>query len=238
MNVLSIRGLDAGHGQVTVVRGLDLHVAEGEVVGLFGPNGAGKTTTMLTIAGCLAPQAGGIEVLGTDRGSGLAAQALARRGVRLVPEDRGLFRQMTVRENLTLGLPRGRGQQSALEEILDALPKLRVLLSRRAGLLSGGEQQQLALARALLGRPRLLLVDEMSMGLAPLIAADLLRTLRDRAVAQGAGVLLVEQHVPMALEVVDRAYVLEHGRLAFTGTARELREAPEVLASMYLGNAA
>jgi branched-chain amino acid transport system ATP-binding protein len=235
VNVLDVRGLCAGHGRTTVARDLDLHVKAGEIVGLFGPNGAGKTTTLLTVAGCLPAHGGEIEVLG-EAGGRRGAQALARRGVRLVPEDRGLFRQLTVRENLVLGLPPGRGRrQAAFDEVLDGLPKLRTLLSRRAGLLSGGEQQQLALARALLGGPRLLMVDEMSMGLAPMVAAELLRILRARATAGGAGVLLVEQHVPMALQVVDRAYVLAHGRIVFSGTAAELQGSPEILASLYLG---
>jgi branched-chain amino acid transport system ATP-binding protein len=173
-------------------------------------------------------------VLGDEKGK-RGAQALARRGVRLVPEDRGLFRRLTVRENLRLGLPSGKRKPALLDEVLDGLPALRGLLPRRAGLLSGGEQQQLALARALLGEPKLLMVDEMSLGLAPMVAAELLRILRERATASGAGVLLVEQHVPMALGVVDRAYVLAHGRSVFSGTAAELRESPQILASLYLG---
>ncbi|WP_395109920.1 ABC transporter ATP-binding protein [Actinomadura sp. SCN-SB] len=236
MNVLDIQGLSAGHGETTVARDIDLHVRAGEIVGLFGPNGAGKTTLLLTAAGCLPAHAGKIEVLGAVKGRRAGAQALARRGVRLVPEDRGLFRQLTVRENLTLGLPPGRRKRSgAFDEVLDGLPALRPLLSRRAGLLSGGEQQQLALARALLGAPKLLMVDEMSLGLAPMVAAELLLILRERAGAGGTAVLLVEQHVPMALDVVDRAYVLAHGRTVFSGTAAALREAPEILASLYLG---
>lgn len=235
MNVLDVRRLSAGHGETTVVRDLDLQVAPGEIVGLFGPNGAGKTTTLLTLAGCLPAHAGDIDVLGSRVGGG-GARALARRGVRLVPEDRGLFRQMTVRENLTLGLLPGRRRAGDLEEMLVALPRLRELLPRRSGLLSGGEQQQLALARGLLGRPKLLLVDEMSLGLAPMIAADLLRILRARAAERGTAVLLVEQHVPLALKVVDRAYVLGHGRTVFAGTAAELANAPEALASVYLGS--
>ncbi len=235
MNALDAQGLSAGHGAATVVRDLDLTVAPGEVVGLFGANGAGKTTTMLTLAGCLPPHGGRLEILGHQVAARTGARALARRGVRLVPEDRGLFRQMTVRENLALGMVPGRTGRDALDEILGVLPALRPLLPRRSGLLSGGEQQQLALARALLGRPRLLMVDEMSLGLAPMVARELLRTLRSYAVERGTGVVLVEQHVPMALEVVDRVYALAHGRIVFTGTAAELRESQDALASVYFG---
>ncbi|MEU9024433.1 ABC transporter ATP-binding protein [Actinomadura sp. NPDC048394] len=235
MKILETRGLSVGHGATTVARDLDLEVAPGEIVGIFGPNGAGKTTTLLTLAGCLPSHGGTVTALGSSIGRSADARALARSGVRLVPEDRGLFRQLTVRENLILGLPGRRAGKSALDEALDALPKLRTLLSRRAGLLSGGEQQQLALARALLGRPKLLLVDEMSQGLAPTIALGLLRMLKDRAAEHGTSVLLVEQHVPMALEVVDRAYVFGHGRVMFAGTAAELAGSPDVLAAVYLG---
>ncbi|MER6808205.1 ABC transporter ATP-binding protein [Spirillospora sp. NPDC000708] len=235
MKILEARGLSVGHGDTTVARDLDLDVAPGEIVGIFGPNGAGKTTTLLTLAGCLPAHAGTVTALGSALGRSADARALARRGVRLVPEDRGLFRQLTVRENLVLGLPGRSAGKSALNETLDALPKLRTLLSRRAGLLSGGEQQQLALARALLGRPKLLLVDEMSQGLAPTIAMGLLRMLKVRAAEQGTSVLLVEQHVPMALDVVDRAYVFGHGRIMFAGTAAELAGSPDVLAAVYLG---
>jgi branched-chain amino acid transport system ATP-binding protein len=232
VNVLESTGLCVGHGLTTVARDLDLRVAPGEIVGLFGPNGAGKTTTLLTIAGCLPAHRGELTVLGETAARG--ARALARRGVRLVPEGRGLFRQMTVRENLILGLPPGR-RGTGLEDVLSVLPQLRPLLSRRAGLLSGGEQQQLALARALLGEPRLLLVDEMSLGLAPMIAVELLRVLRARAAATGVGILLVEQHVPLALEFVDHACVLGHGQVRFAGTAAALRREPGILAEAYLG---
>jgi branched-chain amino acid transport system ATP-binding protein len=237
MRVLDIRGLAAGHGATTAVRGVDLHVDAGEVVGLFGPNGAGKTTTLLTVAGCLPAHDGSVEVLGRQVARRTGARALAQWGVRLVPENRGLFRQLTVRENLLLGLDSHRGAKARIDEILAGLPQLRPLLGRRAGLLSGGEQQQLALSRALLGRPKLLLVDEMSLGLAPKVAADLLVMLRGQAVERGVGVLLVEQHVPAALKVVDRGYALAHGRLVHTGTAAELRADPDVLASAYLGSA-
>ncbi|WP_413796932.1 ABC transporter ATP-binding protein [Streptomyces iranensis] len=233
--VLRVRGLYAGHGAGTVVRDVDLHVAPGEVVALFGPNGAGKTTTLLTLSGCLPAHAGQIELLGAPITARTGARALARRGLRLVPEDRGLFRQLTVRENLALCLEQRRGGRALIEEALTVLPQLRPLLSRRAGLLSGGEQQQLALVRALLGRPRLLFVDEMSLGLAPRIAGELLRTLRTLAVERGLGVLLVEQHVPAALEVVDRVYALARGRLVYSGPADELRRDPGLLQAAYLG---
>ena len=160
---------------------------------------------------------------------------LARRGVAHVPEDRGLFFDLTAAENLRLGRPT-RGDTVPTEQILTWFPALERVLARKAGLLSGGEQQMLALARAVAGRPRLLLVDEMSLGLAPIIVEQLLPVLRSIASETGAGIVLVEQHVGLVLEVADRAYLMSQGRVAFAGTAAELRDRPELVESGYLGD--
>ena len=231
--LLELEGLDAGYRGVPVVRGLDLHVAPGEVVALLGPNGAGKTTTLSTIAGLLAPVGGAVRLSGQEVG-GRPAHRLARDGVSLVPEGRSLFFGLTVAEHLKLARTKG---SLADKELLELLPELEKCLGRKAGVLSGGEQQMLAVGRALVSRPKLLLVDEMSLGLAPVIVERLLPILRRVAVELGAGVLFVEQHVALALRLADRAYVLSHGRLALEGPAADLRGRPELLRSSYLGDA-
>jgi branched-chain amino acid transport system ATP-binding protein len=231
---LVVRDLQAGYQGVPVVRELSLRVAPGEVVALLGPNGAGKTTTLETIAGLLRPISGAIELSGQGIGA-TPAHVLARRGLALVPEGRALFPGLTVREHLRLAAGRRSGQE---EELLGILPELRKCLSRKAGLLSGGEQQMLAVGRALVTRPRLLLVDEMSLGLAPVIVERLLPVLRRAASELGASVLFVEQHVALALEISDRAYVMTHGRIRLEGPAAELRERRELLAASYLGESA
>jgi branched-chain amino acid transport system ATP-binding protein len=243
--VLDVRGLVAGYDGIPVLHGVDLHVDAGEVVALLGANGAGKTTTLLTVSGVLPVLDGTVEVLGAPsrrrrRVRPGEVAALARRGVAHVPEDRGLFFDLTAAENLRLGRPRGRGapEPLELEQVLEWFPALRDVLGRRAGLLSGGEQQMLALARAVLGRPRLLMVDEMSLGLAPIIVDHLLPVLRSIARELGAGVLLVEQHVALVLTVSDRAYLLDRGNLVSSGTAAEMAEHIELIESGYLGTIA
>jgi branched-chain amino acid transport system ATP-binding protein len=236
-HALVVRDLFAGYQQVPVVRELNLEVRPGEVVALLGPNGAGKTTTLETIAGLNRPISGTVELSGENIG-GIPAHLLARRGLALVPEGRALFPGLTVREHLRLAGKRGRGVDSREEELLEMLPELRKCLARKAGLLSGGEQQMLAVGRALVTRPRLLLVDEMSLGLAPVIVERLLPILRRAADELGASVLFVEQHVALALEISDRAYVLTHGRIRLEGAAAELRERRELLAASYLGETA
>jgi branched-chain amino acid transport system ATP-binding protein len=243
---LAVRNLFAGYRGIPVVRELNLEVNPGEVVALLGPNGAGKTTTLETIAGLHRPISGMIELSGASIG-GTPAHALARRGFALVPEGRALFPGLTVREHLRLASGRGaarRGGGGASrndgreEQLLEMLPELRKCLGRKAGLLSGGEQQMLAVGRALVTRPRLLLVDEMSLGLAPVVVERLLPILRRVATELGTSVLFVEQHVALALEISDRAYILAHGRIRLEGAAAELSKRQELLAASYLGETA
>jgi branched-chain amino acid transport system ATP-binding protein len=230
--LLEIESLEAGYLGTPVVRGLNLHVAPGEVVALLGANGAGKTTTLSAIAGLIAPLAGTIRYDGGDVAD-TPPHKLARAGLSLVPEGRSLFFGMTVREHLKLAKT---GDSLPKEELLEFLPELEKCLDRKAGVLSGGEQQMLAVGRALVARPRLLLVDEMSLGLAPVIVERLLPILRRVASDLGAGVLFVEQHVAKALQLADRAYVLSHGQLVLEGPAAELRKRPDLLKSSYLGD--
>jgi len=236
-HALVLKDLSAGYRGVPVVRELNLEVRPGEVVALLGPNGAGKTTTLETIAGLNRPISGTVDLSGQTI-SGVPAHLLARRGLALVPEGRALFPGLTVREHLRLAGGQGRRGGNHEDELLEMLPELRKCLGRKAGLLSGGEQQMLAVGRALVTRPRLLLVDEMSLGLAPVVVERLIPILRRAADELGASVLFVEQHVALALEVADRAYVLTHGRIRLEGAAAELRERRELLAASYLGETA
>jgi branched-chain amino acid transport system ATP-binding protein len=232
--LLSVAGLHAGYLGIPAVRDLSLTVRAGEVVALLGPNGAGKTTTLSTISGLLEPISGAVRFSGEEI-TGRPAYKVARLGLSLVPEDRALFYGLTVRENLRMG----RTKESSLGqgELLEMLPELEKCLGRKAGVLSGGEQQMLAVGRALIGRPRLLLVDEMSLGLAPVIVERLLPILRRIADELGTGVLFVEQHIAMALEIADRAYVLNHGDLVLSGSAAELRGRRDLVEASYLGEA-
>lgn len=232
-NLIETKGLIAGYGNVPVVRDLNLTVGEGEVVCLLGANGAGKTTTLLTIAGALPILGGTVDVLGAPV-TKARPHEVARRGLGIVPEGRGLFYKLTVADNLRLR--RHRQSTVTLDDVLRYFPNLRDLLSRRCGLLSGGEQQMLALAGALIADPKVVMLDEMSLGLAPIIVEQLLPTVRSIADERGMAVLLVEQHVLAALKVADRGYVLAHGQVAAEGNSAELRRDAELLEASYLGN--
>jgi branched-chain amino acid transport system ATP-binding protein len=229
-SVLEVTGLSAGYGSAPVVRGIDMSLAQGEMVAMLGANGAGKTTTLLAISGFLEALAGEVRIMGNPVVG--RPHEVARRGLAHVPEDRSaIFRGLTVRENLQLGC----GGDDRVERALDLFPELSALLGRSAGLLSGGEQQMLALGRAIAGRPKVLLVDEMSLGLAPLVVDRCFAVLREVARADGVAVLFVEQHIRLALRAADRAYVLRHGELIMQGQARDLLADAATLEASYFG---
>ncbi|MCY4194388.1 MAG: ABC transporter ATP-binding protein [bacterium] len=230
--LLTIKGLDTGYDGVAVVRGLDLTVDGGEVVALLGPNGAGKTTTLMTISGMGQILGGTVTVMGQPVPRLRQAHKVARWGVIQVPENRGILFQLTVRENLELAKTRGRVD---IDRAVDFFPALGPLMNRQGGLLSGGEQQMLALGRAIVADPQLLMVDEMSLGLAPVIYEELMPVVRRIADETGAGVLLVEQHVDLALEIADRGYVLSHGDLVMQGAAVDLLADRSLLDASYMG---
>jgi len=230
---LTVVGLVAGYGSADAVHGVDLAVGGGEVVGLFGANGAGKSTTLNAIVGTVARRSGTISVDGVELAASSGPLAAGRVGVALVPEDRCLFAQLTVAENLRVASASG---IKSNDRALAHFPALAPLLRRKAGLLSGGEQQMLAIARALMTDPKVLLIDELSMGLAPIIVRNLLESIRALA-AEGVGVVIVEQHVHLALQFVDRGYVLRRGEVVLEGSAAELVERRAQLDDAYLGTA-
>ena len=229
--VLSIEGLTAGYDGAPVIRDVSLHVGGGEIVALLGPNGAGKTTTLKAISGLVHPLRGRILFNGEDT-SKIAAARLARQGIAHVPEGRGLFFGLTVAEHLRLGYRRERLDAALAYQYFPALEHLR---DRRCGLLSGGEQQMLAMGRALARHPKLLLLDELSLGLAPVIVERLLPVVRRYADESRCGVVLVEQHIELALTIADRGCVLSHGEVVLRGEAGELRRNHELLISSYFG---
>ena len=230
--LIETHDLTCGYGRLPVVRDLNLRVDEGEVVCLLGANGAGKTTSLLTIAGALPRLGGSLSVMGHPV-TAARPHEVARRGLSIVPEGRGLFYRLTVGENLRLR--RHRDSAVQIDDVLTYFPALASLLDRRTALLSGGEQQMLALAGALVADPKVIMLDEMSLGLAPIIVEQLLPTVRRIADERGMGVLLVEQHVLAALKVATRGYVLAHGSVVAEGTTAELRRDAELLEASYLG---
>ncbi len=233
--LLAVSQLTVAYGGIQAVRELSLEVAPGEMVCLIGANGAGKTTTLKAIAGLIAPQAGSVRFDGAAI-TGLPAHEVARRGLALVPEGRGVFPRMSVAENLMMGAytRRDRAEISRdLDQVHALLPRLTERRAQMAGLLSGGEQQMLALGRAMMARPRLLLLDEPSMGLAPLMVQAVFEIIRQIA-ASGVAVLLIEQNAHLALKTCARGYVLENGATTLSGQAGELAANPAVRHA-YLG---
>jgi branched-chain amino acid transport system ATP-binding protein len=236
--VLEVAGLKVSYGGIQAVKGIDLVVRPGELVALIGANGAGKTTTLKAITGSLAPVAGDIRLLGRSI-RGQSAYQLVGQGLAMVPEGRGVFARMTIVENLLMGAYSRSDKadiQADLERMFALFPRLRERAQQYAGTMSGGEQQMLAMARALMSRPRLLLLDEPSMGLSPLMVAKIFEVIRDVS-AQGMTLLLVEQNAKLALEAADRGYVMDSGLITMAGDAKAMLDDPRVRAA-YLGEVA
>ncbi len=234
MALLTVRGLKVAYGGIRAVRGIDLDVDQGELVCLIGANGAGKSSTLKGITG-LTHASGEVRLAG-QRLTGLPTHAIARAGVALVPEGRGIFPRMRVWENLIMGAyaRKDKGVAADLEQIYALFPRLAERRQQIAGTLSGGEQQMLAIGRALMSRPRVLLLDEPSMGLAPLMVRKIYDTIQTIA-QQGVTILLVEQNAHLALQVSQRAYVMESGRITLSGASSELKRDPAIQAA-YLGH--
>lgn len=233
--MLEIKNLHTYYGNIHALKGISLDVEQGEVVSLIGSNGAGKTTTLRTIQGLLKPRQGKILFEGSPLES-LSAQAIVRLGISQSPEGRLIFPRMTVQENLEMGAFSRRdsvGIKSDLEKALHLFPRLRERINQKGGTLSGGEQQMLAIARAMMARPRLLLLDEPSMGLAPMLVSQIFSIIRDIN-TQGTTILLVEQNARMALTVSHRGYVLQTGQIVLAGTAADL-QSNETVRKAYLG---
>ena len=231
--LLDVADLQVKYGAITAIKGISFTVREGEIVALLGANGAGKTTTQKTVSGMLRPAAGSITFDG-QRIDGIPPHDLINVGICHVPEGRHVFPRMTVEENLLMGAFRFRApDQELLAHVLDLFPRLKERYTQQSGTLSGGEQQMLAIGRALMGKPRLLLLDEPSMGLAPLIVEQIFQIVRGIN-AEGVSILLVEQNARQALTVADRGYVLETGEVVLAGTGRDLL-ADDRIRAAYLG---
>ena len=233
--MLTLEGVSVAYGAVEVLHGVSLRVEEGEMVCLLGANGAGKSTTVRTISGLLRPTSGAITFLG-ERLDGQPAHAVLMRGIAQCPEGRRIFPEMTVRENLEMGayVRGGDGARAEdLERVFHHFPRLKERAGQLGGTLSGGEQQMLAIARALMSGPRLLLLDEPSLGLAPTMVATVFRVIREIR-RQGVTVLMVEQNAALALQLADRAYVMESGRITLGGPAKDLLHNAEIRRA-YLG---
>ena len=233
--MLDIKDIDVYYGAIHAIKGISLHVNEGEIVTLIGANGAGKSTTLRTISGLLAPKNGDIEFAGESI-AGHKAHEIVKLGISQVPEGRRIFTEMTVLENLELGafIRKDKdGIAADMKHVFELFPRLEERKSQEAGTLSGGEQQMLAMGRALMAKPRLLLLDEPSMGLAPLLIKEIFSII-EHINKEGTTVLLVEQNANMALSIANRAYVLETGRITLSGDAKELA-ASEDVRKAYLG---
>ena len=233
--LLKVSGLKVSYGGIEAVKGVDFEVREGELVSLIGSNGAGKTTTMKAITGTLPLAGGEIDYLNQSiRGQG--AWDLVKKGLAMVPEGRGVFTRMTIAENLQMGAyirNDASGIRDDMDKVYSTFPRLKERRDQLAGTLSGGEQQMLAMGRALMSRPRVLLLDEPSMGLSPIMVDKIFEVIREVS-AQGVTVLLVEQNASRALQIADRGYVMESGLITLTGEARKLLDDPQVRAA-YLG---
>jgi branched-chain amino acid transport system ATP-binding protein len=232
--LLNVQGLKSGYGVVEVLRGVDLHVMPGELVALLGSNGAGKTTLNLTLSGLVATRAGQVQFDGHDI-TALHSRQVVVRGLIQVPEGRKVFPNLSVHENLELGaFTRGRARRlENLDKVYETFPRLKERVSQLAGTLSGGEQQMLAIGRGLMAEPRLLILDEPSLGLSPLLVEELFG-LVSQLRSTGLSILLVEQNVGQSLDIADRAYVMENGQIRFSGTPGELL-ASDTLRQAYLG---
>lgn len=233
--LLKITGLQVAYGGIKAVKGVDLHVNEGELVTLIGSNGAGKTTTMKAITGTLPPASGDIEYMGKSI-KGKGAWDLVKDGLAMVPEGRGVFSRMTIIENLQMGayIRNDKAEIAAdMEKMFSIFPRLRERKDQLAGTMSGGEQQMLAMGRALMSRPKVLLLDEPSMGLSPIMVDKIFEVVKDVS-GQGVTILLVEQNASRALGIADRGYVMESGIVTMNGDAKELLNDPRVRAA-YLG---
>jgi branched-chain amino acid transport system ATP-binding protein len=233
--LLSVKGLKVAYGGIKAVKGIDFEVRENELVTLIGSNGAGKTTTMKAITGSLAMEAGDIEYLGKSI-KGKGAWDLVREGLVMVPEGRGVFTRMSITENLQMGAYIRKdtaGIANDIERMFDLFPRLRERKDQLAGTMSGGEQQMLAMARALMSQPKVLLLDEPSMGLSPIMVDKIFEVVRDVS-AQGVTVVLVEQNARRALQIADRGYVMDSGEITMTGVGKEMLDDPKVRAA-YLG---
>jgi branched-chain amino acid transport system ATP-binding protein len=232
--LLNVQGLKSGYGAVEVLRGVDLHVMPGETVALLGSNGAGKTTLNLTLSGLVATRAGQVQFDGQDI-TGMHYQKVVTHGLIQVPEGRKVFPNLSVHENLELGaFTRGRERRAQnLDKVYETFPRLKERVTQLAGTLSGGEQQMLAIGRGLMAEPRLLILDEPSLGLSPLLVEEMFGLISQLR-SGGLAVLLVEQNVGQSLDIADRAYVMENGQIRFTGTPAELL-ASHTLRQAYLG---
>lgn len=234
IKLLKVTGIETFYGKIQALKGVSLEVEQGKVVTLLGANGAGKTTTMKTIAGLLKPKTGTVEFLGENI-TGMRPDQLLRKGIALVPEGRAILSTMTVLENLEMGAYHRNDHdiKKDIEQVMEQFPILKERSEQLGGTLSGGQQQMLAIARALLSKPKLLLLDEPSMGLAPLIVADVFRMIREIK-SSGTTVLLVEQNAKQALKVADYGYVMETGKIIINGEAKDLLEDPRIVEA-YLG---